>query len=162
LVRVCGRKETVLRPRPDKFVRKVRSGYALGLDAKRLIARSTKPGRGMVEFLKQKTKRRVVWKIDGHAAESAEDKERKRKQRLADGVDAKYLRGLQADPIDATQQKELHVGPDATPMKFFSRDGNSSENITTIWIADFVEGGKRDLAFVRPPRSGKQSAKSRR
>ena len=137
----------VLRPSSDRFSRRVRQGFILGLDAKRLLSRSQKKGVPAMRELggEGRSKRDKVltrWTYDGHSGQSAEEKKAAKAVREAAGLACRYVRGLR-----------VYI-KDKNIVKFVDRDVNGSSNIGTVWLGDRVAGWTRPPPFVRPVKAG--------
>lgn len=117
----------------------VRSGWAIGLNARRLIRRQSRPRlwRSSTPDRRITKMARTAWRYDGHDGESKAAKAVKAEARKAAGKTVRYVRGLR-------------VLEDDNNTKFYDRDVNAAVNIGIIWLGDNVEGWRRPVAFERP------------
>jgi hypothetical protein len=129
--------------KPDDFKRRVRAGFAIGLNSRRILRRHNRGAdKGNREVhhkeIKRlaKVKKKVVMTYDGHSGESSETKKAKSEVRKQQNQKAVYVRGLR-------------VYQNGNTTEFFDRDVNACFNIGVIWIADNVEGFTMPAAFVR-------------
>ena len=134
---------TVEIAKPIGFRQRVRAGFVIGLNARRIMRRSNRfnnRGNRQVEHKEikrlAKVKKKIEMTFDGHSGESAETKKTKRERRMQQNQSAVYVRGLR-------------VYQNGNTTEFFDRDVNACYNIGTIWIADNVEGFTMPAAFVR-------------
>jgi hypothetical protein len=132
----------------EKFSKRVRQGFVMGLDAKRLLKRSQKMGVSkMTELGKDGHGKRdkvvTKWTYDGHSGQSTEEKKVAKATREAAGLACRYVRGLRV------YIQGLNIA------KFVDRDVNGSSNIGIVWLGDRVAGLTRPPPFVRPVKAGK-------
>jgi hypothetical protein len=145
------RGQTVIRykRRPKSFRAKVRGGFVLGLDAKRMVRRGEYSEKQMrsIGRLNKRPEKRTKWTYDGHSGETADVKAAKKKEREDADYRCKYVRGLR-----------VYI-KDCTTTKFIDRDACGSLNIGIIWLSDNVVLLVRPAAFVRPKKGRAKLAK---
>ena len=126
--------------RPESFRGKVRCGFVLGLDAKRMLRRGEYYEKEMRSLgtRNKKPEKRTKWTYDGNSGETADVKAAKKKTREEAGDRCKYVRGLR-----------VYI-QDCKTTKFIDRDACGSLNIGIIWLSDNVATMVRPAAFVRP------------
>ena len=138
----------VRRPPVSAISKRVRQGFVLGLDAKRLLSRASKRGNAAMRELGgegrgKRDKTVIRWTYDGHSGQSEVEKKAAKAARKAAGLTCRYVRGLRV------YIQGLNI------MKFVDRDVCGSSNIGTIWLGDRVVGWERPPSFVRPVKAGK-------
>ena len=132
---------TVEIPKPDSFRRRVRAGFVIGLNARRIVKRNNRRVEHKEIKRLAKVKKKIEMTFDGHSGESAETKKTKRECRMQQNQLAVYVRGLR-------------VYQNGSTTEFFDRDVNACYNIGIIWIADNVKGFTLPTAFVRSTKKG--------